>query len=94
MQNIEKVKEILYEEGTGIFWRLRDGDYSVSEEEKKELISFAKDCNSSLRNGSLCTEAVAILLELMDTLLKREKEEWTSLLAENILAEIYTGIEY
>ena len=66
MQNIEKVKEILYEEGVGIFWRLRNGDYSISEDEKNTIISFAKDCNAQLRQGSLETEAVAILLELVE----------------------------
>lgn len=94
MQNIEKVNEILYEEGHGIFSRLRNGDYSIFEEETNELISFAKDCNAELKKGSLRTEAVAILLEVVDIFSKNVKEERINLLLDTIMEEIYTGIEY
>ena len=94
MQNIEKVKEILYSEGDGIFWRLRDGDYSISEDEKNTMISFAKDCNVQLRQGSLETEAVAILLESVEAFLQKDEEEWPKLLVGDMMREVYNEIEY
>ena len=39
MESLEKIKEILFDDISGIFARLRDGDYSITQEEKDEIIS-------------------------------------------------------
>ena len=37
MKSLENVKKILFDDFDGIFPRLRDGDYSITQEEKDEI---------------------------------------------------------
>lgn len=91
--NIERIKEILYDDGNGIFTRLRNGDYSISGDEKNQVIAFADYCNNQLKGGSISTDAAIIALELVHSLPEYNEKEWTTLLAEEVLLKMEKGVE-
>ena len=86
--NVKKIETILYEDGTGVFARLRDRDYSISQEEKDEIIYFSKYCNSKLKEGSLETNVALIVFDILYLLPQYNEEEWTWLLAQEVMENI------
>lgn len=95
MKSLENVKKILFDDIYGIFPRLRDGDYSITQEEKDEIISFANYCNEKLKAGSnLTSDEVIIIMETVYWLPRYDEEEWTTLLAEEVILKIEDGIEF
>ena len=95
MKSLENVKKILFDEVDGIFPRLRDGDYSITQEENDEIISFANYCNEKLKAGSnLTSDEVTIIMETVYWLPKYDEEEWTSLFVEEVMLKIEDGIEF
>lgn len=95
MKSLENVKKILFDDVYGIFSRLRDGDYSITQKEKDEIISFANYCNEKLKAGSnLTSDEVIIIMETVYWLPRYDEEEWTSLLTEEVMLKIEDGIEF
>lgn len=95
MKSLENVKKILFDDFNGIFPRLRDGDYSITQEEKDEIISFANYCNEKLKVGSnLTSDEVIIIMEIVYWLPQYDEEEWTSLFVEEVMLKIEDGIEF
>lgn len=93
MENLQKIKEILFDEADGIFSRLRDGDYSISQEEENAILSFAKDCNEKLKEGNLPTTEVILALEIVNGLPTYQEEEWTTILAEKVVGQMEKEID-
>ena len=95
MKSLENVKKILFDDIDGIFPRLRDGDYSITQKEKDEIISFANYCNEKLKAGSnLTSDDVIIIMEIVHWLPQYDEEEWTLLLTEEVMLKIEDGIEF
>ena len=95
MKSLENVKKILFDDIDGIFSRLRDGDYSITQKEKDEIISFANYCNEKLKAGSnLTSDDVIIIMEIVHWLPQYDEEEWTLLLTEEVMLKIEDGIEF
>ena len=95
MKSLENVKKILFDDFDGISSRLRDGDYSITQEEKDEIISFANYYREKLKAGSnLTSDEVIIIMEMVHWLPKYDEEEWTSLLVEEVMLKIEDGIEF
>lgn len=95
MKSLENVKKILFDDIYGIFPRLRDGDYSITQKEKDEIISFANYCNEKLKAGSnLTSDEVIIIMETVYWLPRYDEEEWTTLLVEEVMLKIEDGIEF
>ena len=95
MKSLENVKKILFDDVDGIFSRLRDGDYSITQKEKDEIISFANYCNEKLKAGSnLTSDEVIIIMETVHWLPQYDEEEWTLLLTEEVMLKIEDGIEF
>ena len=95
MKSLENVKKILFDDIDGIFSRLRDGDYSITQKEKDEIISFANYCNEKLKAGSnLTSDEVIIIMETVHFLPQYDEEEWTLLLTEEVMLKIEDGIEF
>ena len=61
----EKIQSLLFDENVGIFNRLRDGKYNISESEKEILYEYAKNINSKLMQKEISYEDVTIILEFM-----------------------------
>ena len=93
MKSLEKIKEIMFDDISGIFARLRNGDYSITQEEKNEIISFAEYCNAKLKEGNLPADVAVIALEIVHSLPEYDEQEWTSLLAEEVILKIEKEIE-
>ena len=95
MKSLENVKKILFDDFDGISTRLRDGDYSITQKEKDEIISFANYCNEKLKAGSnLTSDDVIIIMEIVHWLPQYDEEEWTLLLTEEVMLKIEDGIEF
>ena len=95
MKSLENVKKILFDDFDGISSRLRDGDYSITQKEKDEIISFANYCNEKLKAGSnLTSDDVIIIMEIVHWLPQYDEEEWTLLLTEEVMLKIEDGIEF
>lgn len=88
------IKKVLYDEDEGIFGRMRDGDYSLSEEEKQAIIDFSKGINSELKNGQVSTNEVAIALDIVHTMAGYQEEEWPEALASEAYGLMLKGIKY
>jgi len=93
MKSLEKFKEIMFDDISGIFARLRNGDYSITQEEKNEIISFAEYCNAKLKEGNLPADVAVIALEIVHSLPEYDEQEWTSLLAEEVILKMEKEIE-
>ena len=93
MKSLEKIKEIMFDDISGIFARLRNGDYSITQEEKNEIISFAEYCNAKLKEGNLPADVAVIALEIVHSLPEYDEQEWTSLLAEEVILKMEKEIE-
>lgn len=91
--DIGRIKEILFDDGNGIFTRLRNGNYSISSEEKNQIIDFSEYCNTKLKEGSISTEAAILALEIIHGLPEYNDQEWTSLLAEEAILKMERDIE-
>lgn len=91
--SLEKIKEILYDDGDGIFARLKNGDYSISQDEKNEIISFAEYCNTMLKEGNLPADVAVIALEIVHFLPEYDEQEWTTLLAEEVILKMEREVE-
>lgn len=93
MKSLEKIKEIMFDDISGIFARLRNGDYSITQEEKNEIISFAEYCNAKLKEGNLPADVAVMALEIVHSLPEYNEQEWTSLLAEEVILKMEKEIE-
>ena len=61
----EKIQSLLFDENIGIFNRLRDGKYNISESEKEMLYEYAKNINSKLMQKEVSYEDVTVILEFV-----------------------------
>lgn len=91
--DIERIKDLLFDDGNGIFTRLRNGNYSISSDEKNQIIAFSDYCNTKLKEGSISTEAAIMALEIVYALPKYNDQEWTTHLAEESILRIERDIE-
>lgn len=58
------IKEIIYGD-EGVLNRFRNGDYTISKEEKNTIIEFARKVNSDVKEGILKPQVFAIYSEIM-----------------------------
>lgn len=91
--DLSKIKELLYDEANGIFFRLRNGDYSILPEEKEQILSFARYCNTMLKEGNLPTDVASIAIDIIHSLPEYSEDEWTKILVEKAVVEMEKGIE-
>lgn len=87
------IKKILYEEGYGLFEKMRDGNYEISIEEKRVIIDFAKQFNKDMKRSAISTEEVGIALDLVHTM-AGFKEEEPELLASEVYGIMLKNIKF
>lgn len=91
---MNNIKKTLYEEGYGLFERLRDGNYEISAEEKNEIIGFAKQFNEDMKRSEISTEKVGIALDLVHTMAGFKEEEWPELFASEVYGIMLKKIKF
>ena len=61
---MKSIKEIVYADN-GVLNRFRNGDYTISDEEKNAILEFAKKVNSDVKAGKLKAQDFAMYSEIM-----------------------------
>ena len=92
---MKEIKELLYGEFNGIYERLRNDDYTISENEKQIIIDFSNKINNDLKeNGKLELEETAIAIDLVHSLGQFNKEAWPEILADTAYVNMLKGIDF
>ena len=92
-KQMSKIEELLYDEGVGLFFRLRDGNYAISELEKQIIIDSSNEINSKIKTEQLSSKDMVIALDLVHTMAQFTREEWPACLANEVYENIMSGIE-
>ena len=61
---MKNIREIIYGDD-GVLNRFRNGDYTISDEEKNAILEFAKKVNSDVKDGNLKAQDFVIYSEIM-----------------------------
>lgn len=61
---MKNIREIIYGDD-GVLNRFRNGDYTISDDEKSTILEFAKKVNSDVKDGNLKAQDFAIYSEIM-----------------------------
>lgn len=88
------IEELLYEEGVGLFFRLRDGNYAISDQERQIIIDFSNEVNNKVKTEQLSSKDLIIALDLVHTMAAFKREEWPECLANEVYENILNGIEF
>ena len=86
---MKSIKEIVYADN-GVLNRFRNGDYTISDEEKNAILEFAKKVNSDVKAGNLKAQDFAMYSEIMYFFI-HYTEEVKGL--EELLDEIYGQVQ-
>lgn len=86
---MKNIREIIYSDD-GVLNRFRNGDYTISDEEKNAILEFAKKVNSDVKAGNLKAQDFAMYSEIMYFFI-HYTEEVKGL--EELLDEIYGQVQ-
>ena len=88
------IEEIIYGDD-GVLNRFRDGDYTISNEEKNTIIEFAKKVNSDVKEGILKPQVFAIHSDIMYFFIHYSKEvDGVEELLDEIYGEVQDGLDF
>ena len=91
MRDLEKIKNIMYDDVDGIFTRLRAGDYTISEEEKNEILKLGKEFNENLLNKNFDSDVIILAIDVLYGLTEYQEESWTNELADKLFDTMLKG---
>ena len=83
------IKEIIYGD-EGVLNRFRNGNYTISDEEKSTILEFAKKVNSDVKEGKLNPQDFAMYSEIMYFFVNYISEVDG---LENLVDEIYGQVQ-
>lgn len=86
---MKNIKEIVYSE-EGVLNRFRNGNYTISDEEKSTILEFAKKVNSDVKEGKLNPQDFAMYSEIMYFFVNYISEVEG---LENLVDEIYGQVQ-
>lgn len=91
---MKNIKEIVYSE-EGVLNRFRNGNYTISDEEKSTILEFAKKVNSDVKEGKLNPQDFAMYSEIMYFFIHyaNEVDDLEELLDE-IYGEVQDGLDF
>ena len=91
---MKNIKEVVYGD-EGILSNFRNGNYTISEEEKRAILEFAKKVNSDVKEGKLTPQDFAMYSEIMYFFIHyaNEVDELEELLDE-IYGEVQDGLDF
>lgn len=91
---MKNIKEVVYGD-EGILSNFRNGNYTISEEEKRAILEFAKKVNSDVKEGKLPPQDFAMYSEIMYFFIHyaNEVDELEELLDE-IYGEVQDGLDF
>ena len=88
MTNIEKVEKIWCDSTEGVFSRLRNRDYTITEEEKIVLMEFAEELNKKIFSETIKSKEIVLAMEILVLLYEYDEEEWTSILGRKFYGKM------
>ena len=86
---MKNMREIIYSDD-GVLNRFRNGDYTISDEEKNAILEFTKKVNSDVKDGNLKAQDFAMYSEIMYFFI-HYNEEVKGL--EELLDEVYGQVQ-
>ena len=88
------IKEIIYGD-EGVLNRFRNGDYTISNEEKSTILDFARKVNSGVKEGNLNPQDFALYSELMYFFIHYSEEvDGVEELLDEIYGEVQDGLDF
>lgn len=88
------IKEIIYGD-EGVLNRFRNGDYTISNEEKSTILDFARKVNSGVKEGKLNPQDFALYSELMYFFIHYSEEvDGVEELLDEIYGEVQDGLDF
>lgn len=88
------IEEIIYGDD-GVLNRFRNGDYTISNEEKSTILDFARKVNSGVKEGNLNPQDFALYSELMYFFIHYSEEvDGVEELLDEIYGEVQDGLDF
>ena len=86
----KELDKLLYDDGDGIFAKLRRDDYEKDEEQLNALRQFAKRLNKEIREGTCDPKELLRIVAIVHDLLIFSEAEWTA----DFATELYHTVNY